>query len=706
MSARKRLPAVLVLGLLALPAAAPAASSPAPGTSSFNGRWIVVFKPSVQSVDSAISRRERRDGFRSVLRYRSAVKGFAARLSASQRASLRADPNVASVAPDTPVQAADSPLASGEPVPQPGVRRIGSASTTTASDPSGVAVAEIDTGIDLTHPDLNAVAGRNCVGSGAPQDDNGHGSHVAGIIGARNNGAGVVGVAPGTRLYAVKVLDSGGSGSTSQVICGLDWVSANAASLGIKVVNMSLSGNGSSASCGNTQDPEQLATCRVVAAGVTVVVAAGNSTKAFDASSLFSGVSVPAIYPEVLTVTAMSDTDGVGGALGPVPSCRTGESDDNKASFSNWAGSSAAIAHTIAGPGVCVRSTWMSGGYNTISGTSMASPHVAGAVALCLSEGGVPGACAGMTPAQIIQKMRSDAQARTQALSSYGFTGDPVRPISGRYYGYLVTAGTAGSGPPPPPAPPTVTTGSASSITSTSATVSGTVNPQGQATTYQFQYGPGTGSTYPSSTPAASAGSGTSGVPVSAPLSGLDPSSPYHFRLVATNATDTTFGADQTFSTTATPPPTTTVTENPSAVTVDSGSVRSGSVSSLTAADSAYLEVNGAFSFSPFGVASSWYGRFLSVPTSLSNLKVTYQGANSASCSQTVAIQRVSDSAWVALDTRTVGTSDVLLANLVPAGAASAYVTSGGELRVRVRCTTSSFSLFGRGNLMRIAYDT
>jgi subtilisin family serine protease len=106
-----------------------------------------------------------------------------------------------------------------------------------------VNVAVIDTGIDLTHPDLQAVNGTNCVSPGAPaQDDNGHGTHLAGTIAARNNGSGVTGMVPGTTVYAVKVLNAAGSGRESQFICGVDWVTANAARLNIKVANVSLGG--------------------------------------------------------------------------------------------------------------------------------------------------------------------------------------------------------------------------------------------------------------------------------------------------------------------------------------------------------------------------------------------------------------------------------------------------------------------------------
>jgi subtilisin len=231
----------------------------------------------------------------------------------------------------------------------------------------------IDTGIDWEHPDLNVVGGINCASgnpfrakcSGNGDDDHYHGTHVAGTIGAIDNGIGVVGVAPGARLWAVKVLNSQGSGYTSWIIAGIDWVAARADT--IEIANMSLGGSG-------YNQAEYDAIQGAVNKGVAFAVAAGNSDA--DASN-FS----PAAFGNVLTVSALADFDGVPGGLGS-PTCRN-DQDDTLADFSNWGS-----AVDIAAPGVCILSTYPleQGEYGTISGTSMASPHAAGALALLASR--------------------------------------------------------------------------------------------------------------------------------------------------------------------------------------------------------------------------------------------------------------------------------------------------------------------------------
>jgi subtilisin family serine protease len=239
-------------------------------------------------------------------------------------------------------------------------------------------------------------------------------------------------VAPGTPRYAVKILGAKGTGTLSQFLCGIDWVTANAARLGIRAVNMSVGGPGATdTACGAAnRDAQHKAICRSVAAGVTYVVAAGNSTADIART-------VPAAYPEVLTVTAMSDGDGLPGGRS-APSCVPGEADDRYGSYSNYATGAAALAHTIAAPGTCVMSSSPGGGTATYVGTSQAAPHVAGAVSLCVGRPGVPGPCAGLAPAAVIKRVRADAAAA--ATPANGFAGDLLRPFGRRGYGPLVSA--------------------------------------------------------------------------------------------------------------------------------------------------------------------------------------------------------------------------------------------------------------------------
>jgi subtilisin len=135
-------------------------------------------------------------------------------------------------------------------------------------------------------------------------------------------------------------------------------------------------------------------------------------------------------------VTAMTDTDGISGGLGPAP-CISRQKDDTYATYSNYALSLVDQQHTIAAPGTCIVSDGIGGGTSTYYGTSQAAPHVAGSVALCLDDAGVPGPCAGLTPAQILVRLRSDAAAAT---TNRGFSGDPLHPITGKYFGNLVAA--------------------------------------------------------------------------------------------------------------------------------------------------------------------------------------------------------------------------------------------------------------------------
>jgi subtilisin family serine protease len=241
---------------------------------------------------------------------------------------------------------------SGKPAPsQPaqvlpwGIDRVDAELSWGNSTGNGVKVAVVDTGIDFKHPDLaaNVKGGVSFVtGSRGYMDDNGHGTHVAGTIAAANNDIGVVGVAPDAWLYGVKVLDKTGSGWLSDVIAGIDWSAAN----GMQVITMSLGSSGSSSSL-------QMAVDNAYNQGIVVVAAAGND--------YYGAISYPAKYDSVIAVTAT-------------------DSGNNIAYFSNIGPEA-----ELAAPGVGIYSTYKGGTYATLDGTSMATPHVTGTVALLLA---------------------------------------------------------------------------------------------------------------------------------------------------------------------------------------------------------------------------------------------------------------------------------------------------------------------------------
>ena len=398
--------------------------------------YVVVLKDTV-SDPAAVANDQGADfGFQPRSVYQTALKGYAASLPPAAVSSLKVDSRVAFLSPDQDFTAAGKPGSSGgstgagQKLPT-GVDRVdGDLSSSLAGNGSGsvpAPIAVIDTG--STHSDLNVVGGKGCVpNSPGYADGNGHGTHVAGIAAAKDDAGGVVGVAPGAPVWSVRVLGNAGTGTTSSLICGIDWVTANAGSLGIKIANMSIAGMGTDdGNCGRTNgDALHTAICNSVAKGITYVVGAGNNGRSLAGT-------IPAAYDEVLTVAGMADFNGQPG--GGAPSTCTSEIDDTPDHMSNFADLGGPdVAHTIAAPSICIYSTYKGGGYTTMSGTSMAAPHVSGAVALCIAKG----ACAGLGPAGIASRLRSDAAARS---AGYGFTGDPSSPSGTRYYGNLVSAG-------------------------------------------------------------------------------------------------------------------------------------------------------------------------------------------------------------------------------------------------------------------------
>jgi subtilisin family serine protease len=359
----------------------PSAAATAPGS----GTYIVVVQDGARPAAVA-----RSHGITPIYTYTLALNGFAGPLTEGQRADLARDPQVRLISADQ-TAALIEPVNGGqfqccvvaEPVPQLvtwNMIRVGvDASATAAVDgidtDLDVDIGIIDTGIDPTHAEFVPLAGGKRFVKG-PGDDfsdcYGHGTHVAGIAAARDNARGVVGVAPGARLWSLRVFQCGGVAFFSDIIASLDWSVAN----GMEVVNMSLGGGGrDDGNCGFTNgDVFHQAVCRTVAAGVTVVVAAGNS--AADAA-----FTTPAAYDEVITVSATDSTDAL-------------------ASFSNFGADV-----DLAAPGRRVLSTYIDGQYVHLSGTSMASPHVAGAAALLIASSRQR-----LSPAQVKQTLIRNAK--------------------------------------------------------------------------------------------------------------------------------------------------------------------------------------------------------------------------------------------------------------------------------------------------------
>ncbi|HTH22080.1 MAG TPA: S8 family serine peptidase, partial [Nitrososphaeraceae archaeon] len=263
-----------------------------------------------------------------------------------------------------------------------------------------VDIAILDTGVDLEHPDLNVYKNVNVIAANQTgDDDNGHGTHVAGIAAAKDNGIGVLGGAPGARIWSVKVCDGAGECKISNIIKGVEYVTQHADE--IDVANISV------------ETPLSPALNRAISAsikaGVTYVVAAGNY--GHDAAT-----TSPASNPDVITVSAIADSDGKCGGVGPAPDSKN-TTDDSFAPFSNFGPSV-----TIAAPGVSVLSTYLNGEYAVDSGTSMAAPSVTAAAALLKANS------TDITPKEIKQAIveaGSNASTPCEGGPQGYFTGDP-----------------------------------------------------------------------------------------------------------------------------------------------------------------------------------------------------------------------------------------------------------------------------------------
>ncbi|ATL25534.1 S8 family peptidase [Streptomyces formicae] len=319
--------------------------------------WIVVLKePAKAGADAAVPTvaRElvgRAEGARLGHVYRAALHGFSARMSRAEAAGMSADPRVAYIRQDTRVRVADAAADQTQPNAPWGLDRIDqrrlplSTTYTYRTTAPGVSVYVIDTGLRTTHKEFGgrASVGTDTVGDGQNGNDcNGHGTHVGGIAAGTTYG-----VAKKAQLVAVRVLDCQGSGTTSGVIAGVDWVTKNAARPA--VANMSLGGSAS--------DVLDSAVRNSVRSGVTYTVAAGGSGQAGGAC----GTS-PARVPEVISVGASDRADRRAGS------------------------STYGDCVSLFAPGVQIPSAWNGGdtATATLSGTSMATAHAAGAAALHL----------------------------------------------------------------------------------------------------------------------------------------------------------------------------------------------------------------------------------------------------------------------------------------------------------------------------------
>ncbi len=263
---------------------------------------------------------------------------------------------------------------SGDHLPS-GVIRVGGGFRAPKGSGWPPSVAIVDTGIDSSNPDLKVVGGINCATSDSDDwnDTDGHGTSLAGVVAARRNGVGLVGVAPGAELYSVRVFENEMVVSEESVLCGLQWIYDNAHEIDVALLGFNRPDDSVSGESNCNSDAVREMICHLIEVGVTVVVAAGNQKA--DARGF-----MPAKLEEVITVGAMVDFDGVPGGLGS-PTCGPGV-DDTVADFSNTGS-----AVDIFAPGVCIETTKLAGLDNAVipSGSSLAAAHVAGAAAVYMA---------------------------------------------------------------------------------------------------------------------------------------------------------------------------------------------------------------------------------------------------------------------------------------------------------------------------------
>ena len=352
------------------------------------------------------------------------INGFAANLPPGAIDNLKHNPLVISVDPDFEVKALDLGADT----------QIRANQVWTSATGQGVSVAILDTGTDTTHPEFSgriALCHSEITNTNTCEDQNGHGTHTAGIAGAAGVNTNAKGVAPAVSLYIDQVLDSTGSGSISGVIAGIDYVTAH----GAKVISMSLGTNPISRSqpnCDTAIPSLTTAINNAVSAGVTVVAAAGNSGK--------QGVGAPGCISSTIAVGAVDSTDTI-------------------ASFSSVGGPMA--DHGIVAPGVNIFSSYVGGGYATLSGTSMATPHVSGTIGLMLQSNPT------LTPAQVKNTLFSTACTSTTSPSC------PTGTVPNTVYGYGRIDALRAFNAVAPPAPDFAISSSPTSLTIPAGTSAG-----------------------------------------------------------------------------------------------------------------------------------------------------------------------------------------------------------------------------------------
>lgn len=304
------------------------------------------------------------------------------------------------------VHSASIPAREQQPSGAPwGVRRIGAPEAWSVSTGNQVKIGVIDTGADFSHSDLrNSLArGVNLLNQmSMPYDDNGHGTHIAGTIAAAGGSKGMMGVAPRSLIYPVKAFDHNGSAYVSDIILGIDWCVQNR----MDIINMSFGMRTKSQSLQNTIR-------RAYNAGIVVVASSGNDKRS-------RGVDYPARYPQTISVGA------------------TGR-DGRVAPFSNHG------PHIdIYAPGEKIKSSWLGGGYREMNGTSMATSHVTGAIALLLA------ARPGLSPAEIKRRLRRTARPLPSAAKARGAAGAGAGEVSAARLlrGKAVATATAASKKP------------------------------------------------------------------------------------------------------------------------------------------------------------------------------------------------------------------------------------------------------------------